>query len=272
MSELPKRKGPMPQVAQVVCAECKALFQTARGELERRGRKFCSAKCQTESLRKKCPNADELRDQYVVQRISASSLSDIYGVSDVTIVKWLRDAGIEPRTMGQAVSIAQTGVQHSPEWNKAISDAHIARGSWQGKDHPNFRNPDKWRSHRVSKSGRRADLGGLYVRSSWEANFARLLNLFIKYGKVIEWKFEPEHFRFEKIKRGTTFYTPDFRVLYAGDTAPTYVEIKGYMDQVSRTKITRFRKYFPQHKLEVVDAKAYRALERQFGRTIPGWE
>lgn len=123
-----------------------------------------------------------------------------------------------------------------------------------------------------AKSGYRPGLGDNYFRSSWEANYARFLNLMIRMKIVEKWEFEPETFWFLDIKRGTRSYLPDFRVKYANEAAPVYVEVKGYFDAKSKTKIKRFRKYYPQHRLELVDAKAYRKIEQQFGRSITGWE
>ncbi len=123
-----------------------------------------------------------------------------------------------------------------------------------------------------AKSGRRPDIGDIFFRSSWEANYARYLNLLIKLKVVERWEFEPETFWFLDIKRGVRSYLPDFRVWYRGDKLPIYVEIKGYFDPKSKTKIKRFKKYYPQHKLEVIDAKAYAKLKAKFERMTPGWE
>ena len=127
-------------------------------------------------------------------------------------------------------------------------------------------------SYSRSKSGYRADLGDIFFRSSWEANYARYLNLLIKMRIVQTWEFEPETFWFEKIKRGTRSYLVDFKVHYVNEAQPTYVEVKGWMDAKSRTKISRFRKYYPQHRLEIVGVKEYRALKAKWAATIPGWE
>lgn len=123
-----------------------------------------------------------------------------------------------------------------------------------------------------AKSGRRADIGPMFFRSAYEANYARFLNLMIRYKVVDWWLFESEVFWFLEIKRGTRSYLPDFKVKYAKEAEPVFVEVKGWMDPKSKTKIARFRKYYPQHRLEVVDEKAYRKLASQFSRSIAGWE
>ncbi|MDI3563537.1 DUF1064 domain-containing protein [Bradyrhizobium sp. Arg816] len=123
-----------------------------------------------------------------------------------------------------------------------------------------------------SKSGYRSDLGAIFFRSAWEANYARYLNLMIKLGVVQSWEFEPETFWFEKIKRGVRSYLPDFKVYYTGDDVPTFIEVKGWMDAKSKTKIKRFKKYYPQHRIEIVGSVEYRTITAQWASSIPNWE
>jgi hypothetical protein len=125
---------------------------------------------------------------------------------------------------------------------------------------------------RIAKAGKRADLGELHFRSSWEANYARYLNFLIKLGVVESWEFEPETFWFLRIKRGVRSYLPDFLVRYKDDPIPVYVEIKGWMDNKSATKIRRFLKYYPEKKLEIIGKKEYAALKRKWASALPNWE
>ena len=100
-------------------------------------------------------------------------------------------------------------------------------------------------SHTYSetKQGRREDLGNQFFRSAWEANYARYLNWLQQGGYIDRWEYEPVTFWFEKIKRGTRSYKPDFQVWEGQKTY--FVEVKGYMDPQSRTKLKRMVKYFP---------------------------
>lgn len=123
-----------------------------------------------------------------------------------------------------------------------------------------------------TKGGTRADIGPIHFRSSWEANYARYLNLLLKMKVIEAWEYEPETFWFLKIMRGVRSYRPDFLVQYKGEAKPVYVEVKGWMDPKSKTKIARFRKYYPQHKLEVVDQKQYNAISAKWRSAIPLWE
>lgn len=130
--------------------------------------------------------------------------------------------------------------------------------------------PEKYFSR--CRAGRRDDLGPIHFRSSWEANYARYLNLLIKLGAVTSWEYEPETFWFEGIRRGTVSYLPDFRVIYKGDPTPEYVEIKGWVTPKDRTKWKRMAKYHPQVKLVVVKEKEYTAIARKWASAIPTWE
>lgn len=123
-----------------------------------------------------------------------------------------------------------------------------------------------------TKGGHREDLGDIYFRSAWEANYARYLNLMMKLKVVQSWEFEPETFWFDGVKRGAVSYKPDFKVYYRGDEKPEYVEVKGWEVAKDRTKWRRMKKYHPQIKLVIVGAKEYRAIAARWSSAIPNWE
>lgn len=120
------------------------------------------------------------------------------------------------------------------------------------------------------KGGRREDLDGLYVRSRWEANWARYLNWLVEMGEVERWEYEPDVFEFP-VKRGSKFYTPDFKV-YNSDGSIEYHEVKGYMDQKSRTKLDRMRRHFPEVRLVIIERDTYYDVANKIGRSLPEWE
>lgn len=120
------------------------------------------------------------------------------------------------------------------------------------------------------KGGKREDLGGIYFRSSWEANWARYLNLLVKVGMIIKWEFEPDTFEFP-VKRGSKFYTPDFK-LFNPDGTTEYHEVKGYMDQKSKTKLKRMGIYYPKILMSIIDQKRYRFMTKKFRKVIGNWE
>jgi len=122
-----------------------------------------------------------------------------------------------------------------------------------------------------SKKGKREDLNHLFVRSSWEANYARYLNYLIATKQIKSWSYEPETFEFKSIKKGTRFYTPDFRIVNYDGTIE-YHEVKGWMRPKAKTQIKRFKKYYPHLKFVLIDSKLYKELVKSYAKTIPNWE
>lgn len=122
-----------------------------------------------------------------------------------------------------------------------------------------------------SRGGRRDDLGGVYFRSAWEANYARYLNMLVTNGDIAGWEFEPKTFEFATIKRGTRAYTPDFRVVLTSGKHEWH-EVKGWMDAKSKTRLARFKRYYPEEKLIVVDQVWFKSANRTIGRMLPNWE
>lgn len=115
------------------------------------------------------------------------------------------------------------------------------------------------------------EVGGkrFYARSSWEANYARYLQMLKEAGQIEDWEHEPETFWFLEIKRGSRSYLPDFRVKSSAGIA--YHEVKGWMDSRSKTKLKRMAKYHPTVKIELIDPKRYRALARTARSVVKGW-
>jgi hypothetical protein len=118
--------------------------------------------------------------------------------------------------------------------------------------------------------GKRADLNNQFFRSSWEANYARYLNMLINQNIIIKWEYEPDEFEFVKIKRGNRYYKPDFKVFYY-DGSFEYHEVKGYYDRTSLTKLKRFRKYFPHLSLIMIDEQWFKA-NKHLKQIIKNWE
>lgn len=127
-------------------------------------------------------------------------------------------------------------------------------------------------SYSRAAGGRRPDLDNRYFRSSWEANYARFLNLLVARGEIASWEYEVKTFTFDAIKRGTRAYTPDFRVVYP-DGHHEWHEVKGWMDQKSKTKLKRMAKYYPSETVCVIEEEWFRAAQRSgLAGAIPGWE
>lgn len=124
-------------------------------------------------------------------------------------------------------------------------------------------------SYSRTKSGKRDDLG-MFFRSRWEANYARYLNWLVAQKQIIEWRYESETFEFP-VKRGSKFYTPDF-LITNNDGSKEYHEVKGWMDQKSRTKLKRFARYYPDKKLVLIEERYYKDIQNKVGRMIEHWE
>jgi len=91
-----------------------------------------------------------------------------------------------------------------------------------------------------------------FFRSHWEAKYAKHLAFLKKIKDIQDWEHEPHTFWFEGIKRGVVSYLPDFKVI-KNDGTHYWVEVKGYMDKKSATKLKRMKKYFPKEEIKLID-------------------
>ena len=142
----------------------------------------------------------------------------------------------------------------------------------------------------VAKGGYRKDLKQFF-RSKMEANMARYYRYI---GEL--YVYEYKEFEFKGIKRGSRFYKPDFFLAAKN----LWVEVKGWLRKSDKTKLKRFRKYYPEEfaklKFIILDKYArdkangemikflcddlginfeeiinYKEIEK-YGGLIPGWE
>ena len=122
-----------------------------------------------------------------------------------------------------------------------------------------------------SKGGKRDDIG-IFVRSAWEANYARYLNMLKTNGDILKWQYEAEIFEFKRIKRGTRSYRPDFKIWFP-DGHIEYHEVKGWLMPTAQTALKRMAKYYPKVKLVIIDKDWFAAVRRQgLPALIAGWE
>lgn len=108
-----------------------------------------------------------------------------------------------------------------------------------------------------------------FYRSSWEVDIASYYEFLKTKKEIKEWEYEADVFWFDKIKRGVRSYKPDFKITNNDDSV-YYVEVKGWMDAKSKTKIKRMAIYHPSVKLEIIDQNRYYAI-RKNASIIPGW-
>lgn len=239
---------------ELTCEQCKGGFKVPPSEV-RRGRKYCSDACRAASNLIDAPDRDELVHLYVQEALAAADVGSVYGVSRNVVYRWLKCYGIPLRTHGEVNTVTKTGKKHTEE-----AKGKIAAGTAAAL-------PSR-RGRQRGKGGFREDIGR-YVRSRWEANYCRYLNHLQSEGKVSRWDYEPTTFTFPET-RGARSYLPDFLVIYP-DGSEVYVEVKGYEKPEDRTKWRRLKKHYPDVKLVVVGADAYRAICSEYGG-LPNWE
>jgi hypothetical protein len=177
-----------------------------------------------------------------------------------------------------------SGKTHSARAKEKMSAAGLARSAQESEDVKSDRTLKMMKTKanngilvtpRIGttwKSGWR-DVGGQrkYFRSKWEANYARYLQFLVESGEIRSWEHEPVTFWFDEIKRGCRSYLPDFRVT-ENNGSEVFHEVKGWMDDRSKTKIRRMSKYHPTVKLIVIEAKGYNEIRRKLSQVCNGWE
>jgi DNA-directed RNA polymerase subunit RPC12/RpoP len=206
----------------------------------------------SESLRKKYesgwnPNTEEHREKLSQQMKS----------------RW-SDGTMAEKT--KETSLRKYGVDH---WTKSEEGKKNSSNLHKGRKHPesirkkmSMSAANRVRNKRESlytsaKGGKREDLGGMYFRSCWEANFARILNHLEK-----EWQYEPKSFVFEN---GST-YTPDFFC------EGKFYELKGRMTESCKEKIKCMKEQYPDVSIEIIDGVKYKELKVQYKNLLPFWE
>ena len=98
------------------------------------------------------------------------------------------------------------------------------------------------------------------TRSGFEARWAEYLHLLYRAGEINGFEYEPKEFKFKtkdgkEIKKGRgAFYKPDFWVYECYGDSGYFVECKGHLDQISKTKIMRFLQQYE------MDAKGFQLV------------
>jgi len=159
----------------------------------------------------------------------------------------------------------QQKINDDPDKRAAISKKTIQTKHERG-NLINPRQKQTWKADWREIGGKRK-----YFRSRWEANYARYLEFLKVQKQISDWEHECEVFWFEGIKRGCVSYLPDFKVTELNGMF-TYHEVKGWMDDRSKTKIRRMELYHPDVILKIIDAKWFKANNRTLMSIIYGWE
>ncbi len=162
------------------------------------------------------------------------------------------------RETGRKVSRALTGKTREMLLGKERAEAlrrHFSE-KFRGTGNPMYgrRSP-----HR--KGGHRPDLGH-YVRSNWEADFARILKL-----HRTAYEYEPKTFELRRADGTLMSYTPDFYTPHDN----TFYEIKGWLHELDQEKIRLFTSQYPQHNFVLISATKFAELALQYKQLIR-WE
>lgn len=112
--------------------------------------------------------------------------------------------------------------------------------------------------------------GKIYFRSKTEANWARWLDFQLHSGELANWLYEPVQFRFGVFRRNN-FYKPDF-LLINKDGTYIFHEVKGWMDNDSKVRMNRMKRFYPEINVELVMATRVKAVGKKMSGIIDGWE
>ena len=211
-----------------ICQWCEKEFQTHNNST-----RFCSTSCGSKNSAKEMEFGSKIRPEVIWnkglnntdERIQKSAKKQ-----KITFAKHMSEGKIK---------MYFTGKKLTDEHRDKISLGNAIAILEGRKPHlPRF------------KGGIREDLGH-YVRSSWEANFARVLKFLNR-----EYKHEGKFF---ELSNGTR-YIPDFYDI----KNDKYYEVKGFWIRDSKEKFELFKQEYPYIKISVIENKQYKRIMKWF--------
>lgn len=216
---------------QYICEHCGKKYESYNKKS-----KFCSLSCTTIYYNKK-------RKGYKDIRLKCEQCKTTYS-----------------RTKGEINKHRRRGFKHhfcskecSAKYKKGDIRPQTSESRRRGYAEGRIKPPMKYRNGCFRK-----DLN-MYFRSSWEANFARILNYLNK-----KWEYEPIVLSMA-INGKTVTYIPDF---YLPDEK-RFVEIKGYWhNKYYKQKFETFSKI---NNIQLIDFEKYIELEKEYSDKID-WE
>jgi len=236
------------------------------------------------------PNFQKSKDEFIKlhDQLPDKDLAFMFNISVGSVEQWRSNLGLkkDPKKKWELNEHPKgyKGKKHSPETRKKLgvkskkywddlseeekNTAILTRCKTRLKNgtlHPKNRRKTTWKSGWREIKGKR-----YYFRSRWEFNYALYLDFLKEKEFIIDWEFEPDTFWFEQIKRGVRSYLPDFKI--HGKSGIIYHEVKGWMDDKSKTKLKRMAKYYPDVKLVVIDSKKYNEIKKNMSGILKGWE
>jgi len=226
------------------CADCQVQIGDAPGNTPTRCYK-CSAGFHRNPRRSKDSIRDGVLRSYERGRdpwnkgLSAASDARLALVGQKTSAK----------NQGRSL-VEKVGATRAAELNEA------ARQRMTGDGNHMFGKPSPHR-----KGGYRKDLGH-YVRSTWEADLARVLNYL-----DVPYEYESRQFLVTLPDGTEANYTPDFYL--PGDD--TYIEVKGFMRDLDQQKIDAFVAAHPDVNFVLVDKAKFAEFQLQY-KDLVEWE
>lgn len=228
------------------CSRCGAAFKAYRD------RKFCGRDCANKT------RAESAMKEYVRQCNGCGT--EIHAAGHAAAAKRFCAACAERRRSRQNFPCERCGTltYRPPSSKRRYCSRECSAAMQVGR--PSTARQGERRSSGVD--GFRLDIGH-YVRSRWEANYARYL---LSSGST--YQYEPHRFTIRLADETEHTYTPDFLV-----DGAHYVEVKGFFRRTTRQAeiVEAARSQLPLP-LIVVQNADYRAIERQHAGGISEWE
>jgi hypothetical protein len=249
-----------------ICEECGKEF-TFAFDKSTQNRKFCSLSCGSKKSWRDKPRdmSGENNPMFGKKRpdtTERNTINNPMSVEEYRTKARLNQPdrnGVNNPMYGKSrpdVSESRRGIPLSLETRLKLSE--VNKGKHVGTRNHMYGKPSPIGSGN-SKGGIRKDLG-IYVRSSWEANYARVLNY-----TGTEWVYEPKRFIFE----GEGFsYMPDFYLPSTNE----YIEVKGYMDLRALRNKQAMDKYYPDIKISYITRGEYNNLKLLYRNLVDCWE
>ncbi len=232
--------------AQRVCQDCRAPLKTNYRRSVRC--KACAARMTSN------PSKPSAREKISKANFGRQPWNFKLDPSSAAYTQWQ-----EAVQQGQAKNIGKSWEDLFGEERAAELRAQYS-AQFSGAGNPMFGRSQRGATA-YSKAGVRADLGH-YVRSSWEADFARVLNYC-----GMAYEYEPRRFMLRREDGTPMTYAPDFYV----PALHTWYEIKGWMDKKSEEKIRLFAEQYPDEPLIVIDRTRFAELQMQYQGLVE-WE
>lgn len=241
-------KAKAKHLAYNTCEICKKQIN-GRKENERKNR-FCY-KCSASFYRN--PSKKESREkisQAEIRFYQNGGKPWNFGITTENNQLWKETAKkISKALYGKSLE-KRYGKEKANEIKKRLSER------FKGINNPMFGKPSPHR-----KGGFRKDLQH-YVRSNWEADFARILKFY-----NLKYEYEPRTFELVKSDGEILHYTPDFYT----DSNNSFYEIKGWMHDLDKEKIDLFQKQYPQYNFVLISATKFAELALKYKDLIK-WE